>query len=68
MFALTTRENEIMTLICQGLTNNEIAKLLFISKHTVKAHICAIMEKFHTKSRAGAVYIYCKNILFKITV
>ncbi len=65
---LTARENEIMTLICQGLTNNEIAKLLFISKHTVKAHITTIMEKFNAKSRAGAVYLYCKDTLFKVAV
>ncbi|MFS8639850.1 MAG: response regulator transcription factor [Symbiobacteriaceae bacterium] len=42
---LTERETEILTLIAQGLTNQEIADRLFISIKTVQAHRSNIMEK-----------------------
>lgn len=39
MEKLTNRENQIMTLISQGYSINEVAKILFISPLTVKTHI-----------------------------
>ncbi|MCG0239470.1 MAG: response regulator transcription factor [Bacillota bacterium] len=42
---LTEREREVLTLIAQGLTNQEIAQKLFISIKTVQAHRANIMEK-----------------------
>lgn len=42
---LTERETEVLTLIAQGLTNQEIADRLFISIKTVQAHRANIMEK-----------------------
>ena len=39
MEKLTNRENQIMNLISQGYSINEIAKILFISPITVKTHI-----------------------------
>ncbi|BDG61083.1 response regulator [Caldinitratiruptor microaerophilus] len=42
---LTEREREVLTLIAQGLTNQEIAQRLFISIKTVQAHRANIMEK-----------------------
>ncbi|GAB6876420.1 response regulator [Thermaerobacter litoralis] len=42
---LTERETEVLTLIAQGLTNQEIADRLFISIKTVQAHRSNIMEK-----------------------
>ena len=54
---LTTRENEILKLIIEGRSNPEIANLLFISTHTVKAHLESIYRKLgvHNKVQA-AVY------------
>lgn len=42
---LTDREREVLTLIAQGLTNQQIAEKLFISIKTVQAHRANLMEK-----------------------
>lgn len=48
---LTDREYEILKFISQGLSNPEIAKKLYITTHTVKAHILAIYQKAGIHSR-----------------
>ncbi|MEJ2096884.1 MAG: response regulator transcription factor, partial [Deltaproteobacteria bacterium] len=48
--ALTAREQEILVLIAEGLTNNRIAKRLFISLKTVKNHRSSIMKKLDIHS------------------
>ena len=58
---LTNREVEVMELICNGDSNNEIANKLIISTSTVKAHVMSIIEKLQAKNRAGAVYIFCTH-------
>ena len=60
---LTNREFEVMELICDGLSNNEIADKLIISTNTVKAHVVSIIEKLQAKNRTSAVYIFCNNYL-----
>ncbi|HZT85763.1 MAG TPA: LuxR C-terminal-related transcriptional regulator [Gaiellaceae bacterium] len=52
--ALTPRESEIHELIAQGLTNEEIAKLLFISLSTTKVHVKHIYNKLGVRSRLEA--------------
>ena len=46
---LTERELNVLSYLVKGLTNEEIAKILHISVHTVKAHLEAIYEKFQVK-------------------
>ena len=48
---LTKREREVCNLIGQGLTNREIARLLFISESTAKVHVRHILEKTGARSR-----------------
>lgn len=48
---ITAREHEILKLVVDGKSNNEISKELFISVHTVKAHVSAIIEKFGVVDR-----------------
>lgn len=48
---LSTREFEILKLIVKGKSNREIAKELFISVHTAKAHVSSILEKFSVGDR-----------------
>ena len=51
---LTTREQEILQLISQGQSNEEISASLFISVRTVEHHVSAILGKLGTDSRKGA--------------
>ncbi len=50
-YELTQREFDVLKLICEGLSNDEIAKKLFISKNTVKTHIRNIYEKLNVTNR-----------------
>lgn len=49
--SLTSREFEVLKLIVMGKSNTEIAKELFISVHTAKAHVSSIIEKFKVEDR-----------------
>lgn len=53
--SISDRENEIITLIAEGHTNEEIAEFLFLSKHTVNTHRKNIMGKLGVKNTAGIV-------------
>ena len=52
---LTPRENEVLYLLAEGLTNKAIAHRLEISDHTVKFHVNAILGKLNAQSRTEAV-------------
>ncbi len=54
---LTNREKEVLFYLCKGLNNVEIGKVLNISKHTAKAHVCAILSKMGARNRVDAAYI-----------
>jgi DNA-binding CsgD family transcriptional regulator len=51
---LTERENEVLSWICQGKTNSEIASILQISPHTVKNQAQNILVKMKVNTRAQA--------------
>lgn len=52
---ISKRELEVLTLVAQGLSNQEIAEELFISISTVKTHTSNIYSKLGAKNRAGAI-------------
>ncbi len=52
---LTTRENEVVQLLAEGLSNKQIAGRLDISEHTAKFHIGRILEKLDSDTRTEAV-------------
>ncbi len=52
---LTPREAEVLSLIAQGLTNQEIAERLFVSPTTVKSHVNHLFAKTGVRDRAQAV-------------
>jgi NarL family two-component system response regulator LiaR len=54
-FRLTFREREVAAFLAQGLSNQEIADALCISKHTVKSHLKTIFQKTGVASRGHAV-------------
>ncbi|MEU7058802.1 response regulator transcription factor [Streptomyces sp. NPDC046197] len=61
---LTARETEVLALIAEGLTNQEIARKLHVSTATVKTHINNLFAKTGLKDRAQAVrYAYAKGLV-----
>jgi len=56
--ALTRREKEILTLMSEYKTNQEIAEILYISSGTVRVHIHAILHKLEVSDRKQAIDIY----------
>ncbi|MGI9177890.1 MAG: response regulator [Pirellulales bacterium] len=52
---LSPREMEVLGLLREGFTNNEMAKLLGISSHTAKAHVAGVIEKLGASDRTQAV-------------
>ena len=51
---LTQREYEVLKLVVDGKSNNEIAETLTISEHTAKAHVCNIIQKLVVDDRTQA--------------
>jgi DNA-binding NarL/FixJ family response regulator len=60
---ITRREKEVLELIAGGLTNNEIAKKLFISTTTVDTHRKNLLAKFEVKNTASLIRIAAQNQL-----
>lgn len=63
---LSEREMEILILICQGMSNQEIGDRLFISKRTVDKHRANILEKSESKNTAQLVVYAIKNKLVEL--
>ena len=51
---LTAREVEVLRLVAQGLTNEQVAKQLVISPRTVNSHLTSIFSKIGVSSRGAA--------------
>jgi NarL family two-component system response regulator LiaR len=61
---LTDREQEVLRLIANGLSNSEIAGKLVISENTVKGHVSNILSKLHLADRTQvAVFAWQKGIV-----
>lgn len=52
--ALSAREQEVLQLVATGLTDQEIANALFLSRRTVNAHVARILAKLDVRSRREA--------------
>jgi len=55
---LTARENEVLALLADGMTDREISVALVISRRTVESHVRNILEKLAVQSRLDAARIY----------
>jgi DNA-binding NarL/FixJ family response regulator len=60
---LSEREREVLRLLALGHTNQEIAKLLYISVRTAETHRAHIMQKLRLSSRAELVRYALDNAL-----
>jgi DNA-binding NarL/FixJ family response regulator len=63
---LSKREKEILIKICEGLSNQEIAEALFISKRTVDKHRANLLGKTNSKNTASLILFAIKNKLIEI--
>lgn len=63
---LTPREREVLQLVAEGLSNNEVGKRLFISPRTVEIHRAAMMKKLGLKTHIALVAYAVKNGIIQI--
>lgn len=59
--ALTDREFEVLRELANGMSNSEIARVLYVSDETVKSHVGRILNKLHLRDRTQAVVFYFEN-------
>ena len=60
---LTDREAQVLKLIVDGYSNADIAKKLYVSIHTAKAHVCNILQKLSVDDRTQAAIKALKDNL-----
>lgn len=63
---LSEREKDVVKLICQEYTNNEIGEKLFISPRTVESHRQRILEKIGAKNTVGIVIYAVVNNIYSL--
>lgn len=59
--SLTDREKEVLRLVCDGLTNSEIATCLGVSRETVKSELKRIFRKIGVANRTQAAVMLVKQ-------
>ncbi|MDQ2770494.1 MAG: response regulator transcription factor [Bacteroidota bacterium] len=64
--ALTPRESEVLALLCEGKSTNEIAQQLFISNRTVEGHRQNLLEKTGTPNAVGLALYAVKHGLLAV--
>jgi DNA-binding NarL/FixJ family response regulator len=58
---LTEREQEVLQLVGQGLTNREIGEALFLAEKTIKHYMTSVLQKLHVRSRVEAALLAAKQ-------
>ncbi|MFN8051539.1 MAG: helix-turn-helix transcriptional regulator [Acidimicrobiales bacterium] len=61
MNELSAREQEVLSLLCMGYRNKDIAEALYISTETVKSHLKAIFRKFGVSSRCEVISLRLRS-------
>lgn len=65
---LTAREVEVLSLVAEGLPNQQIARRLFLSSKTVEHHVSAVLSKLGARTRGEAVKEAVQRQLITLTV
>ena len=65
MEQLTQRETDVLHYLCGGYNNKEIADFLFLSPHTIKVYVSAILRKLDVENRTLAAFIAGQQDLVK---
>lgn len=55
---LTRREHQVAALVCEGLTNRQIASRLFVTDKTVEMHLSRVFAKLNVANRVGVVRVF----------
>lgn len=63
---ISKREYDVLKLVCEGLSNNEISDKLHISPKTVEGHKARLMGKTQTRNTVSLVMFAIKNELIKV--
>lgn len=66
LISLTRREKQLLQLICEGHTNNEMAKLMHISVKTVERHRANLMSKLNVNNLVGLIRVAVRHGLIII--
>lgn len=61
-YDISDREQEILTLIAEGLSNKEIAGRLYLSEGTVRNYISSLLEKLSLRDRTQLAVFYYKQV------
>jgi DNA-binding NarL/FixJ family response regulator len=64
---LTPREREVLTMLADGCSTEEIGSALFLSLHTVRNHVRNILTKLHARTKLEAVVIAARAGLVDLT-
>ena len=64
---LTAREREVLTMLADGSSTEEIGSALFLSLHTVRNHVRNILTKLHARTKLEAVVIAARAGLVDLT-
>lgn len=54
-FGITKRQHEVLSLLAKGYSNQQIANTLYLSRHTVKSHVTALLGAFQAENRTDCV-------------
>ena len=61
-FGISEREEEIIELVAQGLSNREIAEALYLGEGTVRNYLSVILEKLQLRDRTQLAVFYLKRV------
>ena len=65
---LSTRELEVLGLLCRGRSDKEIAQTLYISVRTVNSHVSHIYAKLGVGTRTEAMHVALQHGLVTVTI
>ena len=61
LLQVSPREAQVLEMTSQGLTNDEIAKRLNVTRHAVKFHLASIYRKLGVANRTEAAVVYLRS-------
>lgn len=63
---LTKREFDVCRCLVKGMSNVEIAKELYLSKHTIKSYVSQIIANFKVRNRSELAYVLGKENIIEM--